>query len=395
MRGSKVQILLEAPFLYHPARSHASHHSGNGDHKMDASEFTQLLLSLACILAMARALGLLAERWKQPAVMGELAAGLVIGPTLLGRFMPNSAIFSSVSNTSHLPLYLLLVKISSVIVMFVSGFDVDLSRLWKERKPITLVSIMGFVFPFICGTLAYLAFPILDLPVGDKVFGMLFWGTAMTMTSLPVIARIFFDLRIMQTAVANITMISAAFNGIWGFLVFSAILTKIPGLENSTNSNNSVFLIFFSFLAGTLVTRISIFTPKIKQILVVLTAGIFAPILFSNAALSVDLFTDFSIPLVLLICIVAALGKIIGCAAAAKFAGLHSRESWAMGFAMNARGATGIIFAILAHEYRVVTEEIFVALTAMALITSLTAAPFLARLLNPSSKLSAADISAS
>jgi Kef-type K+ transport system membrane component KefB len=177
---------------------------------MNWSEFAQLLLSLTCILAMARALGLLAQQFKQPAVMGELAAGLVVGPTLLGRFLPDSSLFASVATTLHLPAYLLLVKISSIIVMFVSGFDVDLARLWKDRVPIALVSAGGFVFPFICGVIAALAFPMLALPVGDKLFGMLFWGAAMTMTSLPVIARIFFELNVMHTSVASRKKRSAA-----------------------------------------------------------------------------------------------------------------------------------------------------------------------------------------
>jgi len=359
---------------------------------MNQNEFTKLFLSLICILAMARALGFLAQQWKQPAVMGELAAGLVLGPTLLGKFFTDSGLFASVTSTLHLPIYLLLLKISSIIVMFVSGFDVDLSRLWKDRLPITFVSVGGFVFPFVCGVLAALTFPMLALPVGDKLFGMLFWGTAMTMTSLPVIARIFFELNVMQTPVASITMIAAAFNGIVGFLVFSAILTTISGHENAAVGGNSGFLIFASFVAGTLATRFRICTPKFKKIMLVVTSGFFAPILFSNAALSVDLFSHFSITLVLLVCVVAAVGKIVGCGVAARISGLQKRESWAMGFAMNARGATGIIFAILAHEYRVVSEEHFVALTAMALITSLAAAPLLARFLAPTTEKTAAEV---
>ena len=149
----------------------------------------QLLLSVAVILLVARGLGWAVQRIGQPRVVGEMIAGIVLGPSLFGRLFPGA--FGYVFPSSTLPGITVLSQLGLLLFMFVVGVEVNIGRILRQSTAVVLVSNVSILLPLGMGVaLATALFPrFAGQGVGFPVFG-LFMGTAMSITAFPVLARI-------------------------------------------------------------------------------------------------------------------------------------------------------------------------------------------------------------
>jgi Kef-type K+ transport system membrane component KefB len=185
-----------------------------------------MFLSLAALLGAAKLMGELMQKLEQPSVLGEIIAGILLGPTVLGHFKPGiyAALFPS-----HGPLPLVLEAITTlgvVFFLFTAGLEIDLRSIFRQGKSALLVSLLGVIVPFALGFGSAGLFPhFLGAEDGaDRLIFSLFVGTALSISALPVIAKILMDLNLLRSEMGTVVMSSAMFDDLVGWILFSMIL---------------------------------------------------------------------------------------------------------------------------------------------------------------------------
>jgi Kef-type K+ transport system membrane component KefB/mannitol/fructose-specific phosphotransferase system IIA component (Ntr-type) len=404
------------------------------------SEITTLLLSVAVLLGSARLFGEIAKSFQQPAVLGEILAGILLGPTVLGAISPEWGAFlfpkgGAVETALHG-----LVTVAVVFFLLVAGMEVDLSMAWKSGRTALLVAVTGLLVPFLLGfTLAWVFPSLLRIGVGVEhhVFA-LFVGTALSISALPVIARILLDLKLFKTDIGMIVISAAMLNDLTGWFLFAIVLSMmggaghggveslavtigattlfavlmltvgrallhrvLPWVQASTSPTSGVLgfamtlallcaaltewlgihAIFGSFIFGVALGDTRHLKERVRTSVDQFISSIFAPLFFASIGLKVNFFAHFDWVIVTVVLLVATLGKVLGCGYGAVLGGMSRREALAVGFGMNARGAMEIILGLLALEAGVIGEEMFVALVIMALVTSMMSGACIQKLL--------------
>ncbi len=400
-------------------------------------ELIVFFLQLSVMLLFGKIFGEFAKKLKQPAVVGEILAGICLGPTLLGTFSPQvyQYLFPSVGSS---PVVLHgLTTLSVILLLLISGLEVELALVFRLGRRAFFTSIMGGIIPFGIGILSFLLFPsFFNVPEQHEFVFMLFLGTALSISALPVIARTLLDLGIFKSALGMMIIASAMIDDFAGWIIFSVILGLMKHEENSSwlftffaalafaglmitigrrmldkllpwiNKHVSFpggilsFAITLAFLGAAFTEAIGIhavfgafimgvslgdsihFSKRTKEIIHDFVTNIFAPLFFVSIGLKINFVDHFQLPLVSLIIFIAFFGKVVGAGLGAYFNGFSWRESAAVGFGLNARGAMEIILATLALQAGVIDKPMFVALVVMALVTSMTSG-YLMKLVMP------------
>jgi Kef-type K+ transport system membrane component KefB len=401
--------------------------------KLSQNELLNLLVQLGVMLIAGRIMAEAARKFKQPAVVGEILAGLLLGPTFLGMISPESFGVLFPSTTSSLVLDGF-VQIAVVMLLFIAGLEVDLHIVLQQGRQALFTSSLGLVIPFLFG----FAFPYLfpeffgSADENRQLAFALFMGTSMAITALPVIARILMDLGIFKTKMGMLIISSAMINDLIGWLIFSVVLGMIGQGHQNISLLNTVMLtigftalmltlgrgllnrvlpwvnkklawpggvlslslalcflaaafteyigihaIFGAFVFGVAVGDSEHMSERAKEIVHQFINNIFAPLFFVSIGLRVNFITNFDFQLTLVILLIAFAGKIIGSGLGTRLGGFKWNESLAAGFGMNARGAMEIILGLIALENGLINETVFVSLVIMALITSMTSGPLM------------------
>jgi Kef-type K+ transport system membrane component KefB len=402
--------------------------------KLSHSDVIQLLLQLSLMLIMGRLFAELARKFKQPAVVGEIIAGIIIGPTILGMVQPGWFEFMFPQGNESGLVLTGFVQVSVVMLLFIAGLEVDLHIMWQQGRQSILTSLLGLIIPFGIGFTFPYYFP--------KFFGIaenqsplvfaLFMGTAMAITALPVIVRILMDIGLFKSRMGLLVVTSAMIDDTVGWIIFSVILGMI-GKGNSSFSFLSTTLLTLGFVVvmltagralfnrilpwvnkklawpggvlslslaicflsaaftesigihaifGAFITGIAIgdsdhFSERAKEIVHQFINNIFAPLFFVSIGLRVNFVSNFDFVLTLIIILIAFTGKIVGSGLGTRIGGFSWRESLAAGFGMNARGAMEIILGLVALENGLINEKVFVSLVIMALVTSMSSGPLM------------------
>lgn len=338
--------------------------------------------------------------------------------------------------------------LSVCFLLLVAGLEVDLSIVTKQGKAAVLVSVLGMVIPFAVGAgvayvLAITATEKLNLigynvGVGSPIPFALFLGIAMSITALPVIAKILMDLNMFKSDMGMLIMSSAMVNDLLGWIGFALVIAMImppgesvmsvpfvitatllfvgfmltagrwlmdrtiPIVQAYTSWPGGILgfvfvlallcaaltewigihAIFGAFLAGIALGDSKHLTSRTRETIEQIVTYIFAPIFFAGVALRVDFWADFDLAIVLIVLIIAIIGKVFGCYLGAKLAGMNKRESWAIGFGMSARGAMEIILGQIALSFGLIEKDLFVAIVIMAIVTSVIAGPLMQKALD-------------
>jgi Kef-type K+ transport system membrane component KefB len=400
--------------------------------KLTHDEVVTLLLQLAAMLVLARVFAEIAQKFKQPAVIGEILAGIILGPTILGMIGPEYFEFLFRSNPATNLALDGIVQMAVILLLFIAGLEVELHLVWSQGKSAVNISILGLIVPFVLGFIFPYFFPeFFGLTQGNQLLFSLFMGTAMSITALPVVVRILMDMNLFKTKMGMVIVAGAMVNDIIGWLIFSVILSFMgksgnlslistigitllftgfmltlgKGLLNKvlpwTNKKLAwpggvlslsmafcfiaaaftewlgIHAIFGAFLFGVALGDSAHFSEKAKEIIHQFINNIFAPLFFVSIGLKINFITNFDIWLVLIILVISFAGKIIGSGYGAFRSGYTFRDSLAVGFGMNARGAMEIILGLIALDNGLIDEKLFVALVVMALITSMSSAPLM------------------
>jgi Kef-type K+ transport system membrane component KefB len=373
-----------------------------------------LPLQASMLLLFAIVFGRIARKLHQPPVLGEIVGGVMIGPTILGTLDPSaySWIFPPSPELHALTYFGLL------CFVFTAGMNVDISCLKRRARITALTSISGILLPFALGFSMVVLLPGLwGAPAANLWIFALFMGTALSISALPVIARILMDLDLLNKELGAIILTAATIDDMTGWTLFALILSflNIGGnllinlcmtLGISALTVCLIYLrakyiasdlldrvvaltalamlvvsfiaefsgsngIFGAFLSGVVLSQAPRERNLINGLAYPVVMGILAPIYFASIGLKANYAASFDPLIVVLILMVACIGKLLGAGLGALAAGIGRRNALAVGFGMNARGAMEIVLASVALDYHMIDNRIFVALVVMAFTTTM------------------------
>ena len=392
-----------------------------------------LLLQIILILLVSRFFGYLFSKINQPTVIGEILAGIILGPSLLGKFFPEVFNFLFTENTMG-NLYILS-QIGLILFMFVIGMELNIDNIKHRTSQIIVISHSSIIIPFALGMLlAY--FVYLDFAANITRFlpFALFIGISMSITAFPVLARIIQEKGLTKKHLGSISIASAAIDDVtaWCILAvviaisstgsiisslytilmaiaFIAIMLMIirPFLQKVGQTHQNIetlnkrivgfiFLIlissafitqtigihalFGSFLAGVIMpTNINFRKLMIEKIEDV-SVSLFLPLFFVFTGLRTEiglLNTPYLWTVCLVFILIAIIGKFVGGALTAKLMGESWRDSLSLGILMNTRGLMELIVLNIGYEMNILPPTIFVMLVIMALVTTFMTTPIL------------------
>ena len=408
----------------------------------------RILVQLAVIVAAAQ-LGARVARWcQQPAVVGEIAAGLLLGPSLCGWLFPAAMdwIFVQKQHAIDLPaagpVMQILSQLGLILLLFLVGLEFDFSHLRWHGKAALATSLTGVLLPFALGLgLAPLIYPHLEVVNGGPVpYGgfTLFMGVSMSITAIPVLARILLELDIVRTRIGAVTMTAAAVDDVIGWillatvssivraqfdgwqiaqmtfftLVFLAVVALLVRpllkwflqqcyvgeqrdeltpiglgvvlavlfLAAAATSQIGIFAIFGAFILGAVLSDEEPLRKSLGRELRDFLAVFFLPIFFTYTGLRTNIGSlDSLAHWMILVGVLAAaiIGKWGGCSLAAWFGGFQLREAGCIGALMNTRGLMGLVVINVGQELGVIPPSIFCVLVLVALLTTLMTTPLL------------------
>lgn len=401
--------------------------------KLGHDDVFHLLVQLSIMLVMGRLFAEVARKLNQPGVIGEIFAGILLGPTVLGMIKPEW--FEALYPVGAVSGVVLsgFVQVAVIMLLFIAGLEVDLHIVWQQGRQALTTSLFGLIIAFTIGFVFpyYFSefFGIADAQ-GRLTFA-LFMGTAMAITALPVIVRILMDLNLFKSKMGLLVVASAMVDDLVGWLIFSVILGLIGRSGGAMPLINTIVLtigfaafmltvgrgllnrvlpwvnkkfawpggvlslslalcflaaafteyigihaIFGAFIMGVALGDSEHFSERAKEIVHQFINNVFAPLFFVSIGLRVNFFVNFDLGLTLVI-LAIAFTKIVGSGLGTKLGGFSWKESLAAGFGMNARGAMEIILGIIALENGLINEKVFVSLVIMALVTSMTSGPLM------------------
>jgi Kef-type K+ transport system membrane component KefB len=406
--------------------------------KLQHTDIVVLLASIGGLLILARFFAELGKKIKMPIVMGEILLGIILGPTLLGSFSPEfSAWIFPQSGAAKIAMDGI-TSLAVVMLLFVAGMEVQLQIMLKQGKTAIYTSITSMIIPFVLGFCAVWFLPnFFSFTPDRKLVYALFFGIAMAVSALPVITRILMDLNLFKTKIGMIIIAAAIFDDLTGWILFSFVLSLMGQEGEISNIGFTIGMIIgfglFMLIIGRYVINSALpwiqrklswpggvlsialglcflgaaFTEYIglhailgafivgiafgdsvhlqdreREIIYQFVTNVFAPLFFVSIGFKVNFIQNFNLPLVLLVFFLAVGCKVFGAALGGYIGGLSKRESLAVGFGLNARGAMEIILGTLALNAGLIDSKMFVALVVMALVTSMMSGPLMKRFLD-------------
>jgi Kef-type K+ transport system membrane component KefB len=407
---------------------------------VSSAEFGSFSVLLLVLLSTAHLLGDLFSRLRQPRVAGEILAGVMLGPSVLGHLAPAvaAAMFNAGTATETLGVKYqaivgFLFNLGLLLLMFASGAEAQGLFRREDRREVGWLGVVGTGLPFV---VAVVAAPLLPLeavigPANHRLALLLVIGIAVAVTSIPVIAKIFHDLEILHTRFARLVLGVAVIEDIvlWGVLavatalaasatvpavrVFTTItaallffglgLTLVPPIMRAITAASwnvlarhapvaylvtvlfaytavaaalEVNLAFAAFLAGYALVR----SEELKDARATLNRvsfAVFIPIYFAVVGYQLDVTRTFAFGMVAFVLAAACLVKLVSAGLGARLAGFPWWDSVNLSIVLNARGGPGIVLASVAYDARIINGEFYTTLVILAVLTSQAAGAWL------------------
>lgn len=390
-----------------------------------------LLIQLALLLLVARIGASLSRAFGLPSVVGELAAGIVLGPSVFGHYAP--ALFAAVFPEESAQFQLLEVVglLGMVLLLLLTGLETDLRLLKNLGKAAFVASLMGMVIPFAMGFGLGLWMPESYLTEPNRrVLFSAFLATAMAISAMPVIAKILLDLDLMKRNIGLTILSAGVVDDTAGWLILSVIAGAAAqggsiklGAMGLTVAYMAVFLVvmafvvypalrfamrivatrmsaadtdlvivvsvtffcaaltekigvhavFGAFIAGTVLRQVPHLEHETIRRLESFVFAILAPIFFGIVGLKVDLWTLGGGTMLGLVLGISCLGKLLGCTVGGLWGGMRFWEAMSIAVAMNARGAMGLVVATIGLSLGILTQQMFSIIVVVAIVTSFMA----------------------
>jgi Kef-type K+ transport system membrane component KefB len=397
-------------------------------------------VQLVVLVVTARLLGAAARRYGQPAVIGELAAGVVLGPSVFGALFPSGARWLFPGDPVQGGLLQVVGWLGIVLLLVLTGFETDLTLIRQLGRAAATVAAASILLPFVLGLAAGLVVPGSFVAVhSNRTVFALFVATALSISSLPVIAKVLSELQLTRRNFGQLTLAAGMANDVVGWLLLGAIAglarhgsvqlgplaMTIAGMgiflvaaltigqrgvdrllrtvrARSTGVSGAftvtvvvafaagaltqalgVEAVLGAFVAGIVLGRSKFQDSRVVAHLETATLTVLAPLFFASAGLRVDL-TLLTRPDVLgwalVMIAVASVGKLGGAYIGGRLARLPRREGLALGLGLNARGALEIVVATVGVSLGVLNPRMYTVVVMIAITTSMAAPPLLRRL---------------
>jgi Kef-type K+ transport system membrane component KefB len=395
---------------------------------------SRLFVELLVIIVASRLTGMVFSRFGQPAVVGEMAAGILLGPSLFGWVAPEA--FQFVFPASALATIKLLSQVGVCLFMFVVGMEVDAGHVRSKAQAAVVVSHASMVIPYFLGVLiAYFLYSDYAQPGATFTAFALFMGISMSVTAFPVLARILQERKLTKTALGSTAITCAAIGDVTAWSVLAFVVAIVRATSMSASALNLVLVAIFialmiwgvrpalprwlgsrrlahdepskgvmakvlctvvaaslitevigihalfgAFLAGAIMPDTGSFRHKLSVRLEGFTSVLLLPLFFVFVGLrtQIGLLNDWQGWLICLgIIAVATAGKLGGSAVAARWTGMNWSESLQLGALMNTRGLMELIVLNMGYDLGILSPRIFTMLVVMALATTLLTGPLL------------------
>lgn len=404
-------------------------------HYLNEEHIFTFLIEIFILLGLAKGLGEVFRRFKQPTLTAELLVGILLGPTILGRFFPEFQLMLFPQEPLQRTMLETVSWFGVLFLLLETGLEIDFSSAWRQRGEALKIALSDIVIPMMLAFTAFSFLPDVYLPDPDqRLTFVLFMATAMTISAMPIAARALHDLKLNKTDLGYLVMSALSVNDIIGWLIFTVVLGLFTQVGNSLVG---VFVIFAStigftvlcltggrtfanfcvnkiqekrmpepgssltficllgalcgaithkigihalfgfFLAGIMAGEAKALSEKTRQVISQMVYAIFVPLFFASIGLKIDFLTNFEWKLVLLVIVVGISGRFIGAWFGVTISKAHKSNRLPIAIAHTPGGMMEIVIGLLALEYNLITEQIFIAIICGSITSSVLLGPWL------------------
>jgi Kef-type K+ transport system membrane component KefB/nucleotide-binding universal stress UspA family protein len=408
--------------------------AGQGSHGPSEVIF---LAQIIALLVCGRLMGELMQRIGQPAVMGQLIAGILLGPSVLGAVWPGLQHVLFPTSPEQKAMIDAVAQLGILMLLLLTGMETDLSVVRRSRRTAFSVSIAGIAIPFFCGVLLGELLPETMLPDPNKrLITALFLGTALSISSVKIVAMVVREVGFLRRTVGQVIVAAAIIDDTVGWIIMSVtfglalhgsvdlaslaqsilgtaaflvlsftmgrrlvfrlirwtndkFVSEVPvitailvvtGLMALITNAIGVHTVLGAFVSGILIGQSPLLTRHIDEQLRGLIVALFMPVFFGLAGLSTNLAVLADTNLVFLtlgMIAIASIGKFGGAFLGGRLGGMSWAESLSLGCGMNARGSTEVIVASIGLSMGVLNQSLFTTIVAMAVVTTMSMPPML------------------
>jgi Kef-type K+ transport system membrane component KefB/nucleotide-binding universal stress UspA family protein len=392
---------------------------------------------LILLLLTGRLLGEVMNRFGQPALFGQLIAGILLGPSVFGLLWPEGRQFIFPDNKTLKTMIDAISQIGILLLLLLTGMETNLALVQRRKRAVIASSISGIAVPFALGVALAYALPGGAIPMHEnRLVTALFLGTALSISSVKIVAMVLIDIGAMRRDLGQLILATAILDDTIAWIIIAVIsgiashgTVDLPTIGASV-AGTALFLAFSltigqrlvartivwvndhmtidvpvittiivimlamsltteligvhtalgAFIAGILVGRSPILTEQIENQVRGFVFAFFSPVFFAVAGLGMDLRTlaDTKLALfTLAIIVVASVGKFSGALVGGRLGGLTTRESLALGVGLNARGSTEVIIASIGLAMGALSNQLYTMIVAMAVVTTMVMPPML------------------
>jgi Kef-type K+ transport system membrane component KefB len=393
------------------------------------------LVQVLLLLGLARGVGEILRRLGHPPLVGEILVGLLLGPTLLGRVLPELQLALFPPDPIQQTMLDTVSWFGVLFLLLETGLEVDLSAAWRQRGPAMRVGVIGVLVPLAVGFALSMLLPERYLAApGTRVPFALFLGTTMAISAMVIIARVLHDLDLVKSDLGLVTLCGYAVNDVLAWVILSIVLglATPAGVSYAGVAVAVVFSVGFTafcitlgprlvdrafryvgdalprqpgavltlvsciglacgalthaagltallgfFLAGIMAGESHALTERTRSVVSQMVHAVFVPLYFAGIGLRYDFVVEFDWFIVGFVTVISIVAKFAGAWMGTWGTALSKEDRLSVGIAFTPIGVTGIVVADIALEHGILTSSVFVGIVVSALVSSLLVAPWL------------------
>lgn len=419
-------------------------------HYLSEQQLLVFLVQVLVLLGAARGLGTVCRRLGQPALLGEILTGVLLGPTILGRAAPQVHLTLFPGDAIQHAMLETVGWIGLLLLLLSAGLEVDVSVAWRQRRDVLKISLTDIILPMAVAFVPAYLLPDRYLPdPSRRLIFALFIAAVMTISALPMTLRALHDLDLLKSDLGLLIISALTINDIIGWAVFTLVLgfagyaemaagrvalvlggtaaftalcltvgRRLVGLgiravKRGASGEAGLVLTFVCcvgllaglathamgihalfgfFLAGIMAGDSPNLSERTRQVIHQMVYAVFVPIFFAGIAIQIDFLANFDVLLVLLLTVVGVAGRYYGAWVGARMTALSRWDRVTVAIAHTPGGSMEMVMAYVALQFRLITVPVFVAIVFAALISSIILGPWMAWSMRRRRQISVLDL---